>query len=138
MTVSAQFPTAAVSHGQVSETGDKRTLLARNVEAIAARVGILPATASTTVTAAGGTKTLYVSGGSLRTISTVAIATGMTIAIGSAGAVQGQRFVLAKIATGGTGAVTVDGHAFTTHKKFNCELMFVNGSWRMTGYYEYA
>lgn len=132
------FPTAAVSYGNMAKTGDKLSNVATDVAAIAAIFGIIPATASTRIAPAGGTKTLYVSSGCVRTISTVAIATGMTIAVHATGATQGQRFVIAKTATGGTGAVTVDGHAFTTHKKFNCELVFVNGTWRMSGYYEYA
>lgn len=138
MTVSAQFPTSTVSLGQVSETGDERALLARNQEAIAARFGILPASGSTRIAPAGGTTKLLLADGCLRTISTVAIATGMTLTFQTTGAVQGQRFTVAKIATGGTGAVTIDGNAFTTHKKFNAELMFVNGSWRLVAKHEYA
>ena len=138
MTVSAQFPEAAVSFGQVTETGDGRTLLARNQEALAARSGLLPVSGSTDVTPAGSTVVLTLASGCLRTVSTVGIATGMTLAPQTTGAVQGQRFVIAKTANAATGIVTVDLHGFTTKKKFNCELIFVNGAWRMIGKRQYA
>jgi len=143
------FPSAAVSSvslGLIANVGEPQmkkvascvTTISQDVAKMAARTGIIPATSAIKITAAGGTKTLRTSSGSIRTINTVAIATGMTIAIGATGVVEGQRFVIAKVGTGGTGAVTVDGHAFTTHKKFNCELVYVNAAWRMVGYYEYA
>lgn len=145
MAYSASTPTSTASFGNVSRTGDHREGFAREIEAISSYVavdygqkGTIPGSASTRIAPAGSTTTLTLASGCLRTISTVAIATGMTLAIQTTGAVQGQRFRICKIATGGTGAVTIDGNAFTTHKKFNCELMFVNGAWRMVAKHEYA
>lgn len=138
MTVSAQFPTSAVDHGQVSETGDDRALMARNLEAVAQRFGILPATASVQIVATGGTTNLTLASGCLRTISTIGIATGMTLTIQTTGAVPGQRFAIVKTSTGGTGAVTIDGISFTTKKRFGCELVFVAGAWKLMSSIQYT
>jgi len=116
----------------------KTNNIASCVEDLGSLVGYVPASGSTRIPPAGGTTTLALADGCLRTISTVAIATGMTLAIQTTGAVQGQRFVIAKISTAGTGAVTIDLKASTTKKKFNAELMFVNGAWRLISHYEYA
>lgn len=145
MAYSANTPTSTASFGNVSRTGDNREGFAREIEACStyivtdnAQKGTIPASGSTDITIATGTNTVTLASGCLRTISTVGIAAGVTVAVQTTGAVQGQRFRICKIATGGTGAVTVDGNAFTTHKKFNAELMFVNGAWRMIAKHEYA
>lgn len=139
MTTAAQFPTSTVSYGSVAETGDEQTLLCRNSEAISARFGIIPAaTASTRIAPAGGTTNLTLASGCLRHISTVGIATGMTLTIQTTGAVQGQIFRIVKTSTGGTGAVVIDSHSFTTKKRFGCELVFINGYWRMVSWAQYT
>lgn len=146
MTATAQFPTSTVSLGQVSEVGDSRALLARNQEAIAARFGLIPVSGSTefaivSSAISGSTFNLTLASGCLRTISTHgAVSAAITFVVQTTGASQGQRFVLCKTATGGANSdtVTVDGKAFTANKKFNCELEFVNGAWRLIGWHQYA
>jgi len=133
------YPTAFDSFPGVPDVGnhDPINAVAQATVALEKVVGLVPATASTALTLATAT-TVYPSGGSVRTISSVNIAAGVTITVTAAGATPGQYLTIAKTATGATGTVTIDGHAFTTHKKFNAQLRFINTAWKMIGYYEYA
>lgn len=153
MAYTASTPTSTASFGNVSRTGDDREGFAREIEAIStyvvgdnAQKGTIPGSASTNfaITSAaisGSTFKFLLADGCLRTTGTHGtVSAAITFAVQTTGAVQGQRFRICKIATGGANSstVTVDGKAFTLRKKFNCELSFVNGAWRMVGFYEYA
>lgn len=132
------YPTAKDSFPGIPDVGNHSPInaVAQAVVALENVVGIIPATASTNITMATAT-TVTLASGAVRTITTVNMAGGATITISTAGATQGALFHIYKIATGGTGAVTIDGKAFTTHKKFSAVLGFVNGAWRMLSNYQY-
>lgn len=140
----ATTPTSTAAFGNVSRTGDSREAIARETEACSAyvvgsnaRKGLIPTSGATDIGTASTSMTLALASGCLRTISSVGVSGGVTIAIQTTGAVQGQRFRLCKIATGGAGNVTVDGRIFLAHFKFNAELSFVNGAWRLVGLHDY-
>ena len=149
MTASADFPTANVSFGQVSQVGDSRAKMAREIEAIESHLGIVPATASTylpTITTAmaaatGGAPgtgcTLYVSAGSFRVINSVTATSGTAaVWVMAAGAEHGQDFYLVRSVTTGAAAITVHNNStaavlrsFPASKKFGCHLKFVGTGW---------
>lgn len=148
MAYTATTPTSTCSFGNVSRTGDKREAFAREIEAASAYVvsdyaqkGTIPASGSTNISVTSSSITLTLASGCLRTISTHgAVSAAVTLEIQTTGAVQGQRFTVCKIATGGgaSDTVTIDSKSFTANKKFNASLSFANGAWRLVGWHEYA
>lgn len=139
MAITTSYPTAKDSFAKAADQGDHTPIRAmcRAVEALETQVGIKPATASTPITLATAT-TIYVSGGSVRTIALVNLAGGSTITISTAGATQGQMMAIAKTATGATGTVIIDSITFTTHKRFGWLGVFNGTAWYTVAAYQYA
>ena len=140
------YPTAIPSYGLIAKIGDQADLVARDVEQICTKSGIVPATASVYVTAittamstgTAGASTqpkLYVSAGTVRVINSVTATSGTcAVRIMTTGATHGQEFELIRSVT--TGACAIDVRSGSTalktyvaSKKFGARLRFIGAAW---------